>query len=590
MSNIMDCGVCMEECKENLTCGACNTTYCIDCSKQFLLSTPSAQCMGCKKEWDERFIRDNFPKQWVNGEYKKRIQELIFQRELSYIPDTMSLVEEVNNYNKQNFLFYERLEQEAFYDEKIYKLRKEQAKLSVGTEQHTDRLKVIAKEISTLTKQKDSIITRGKTRPSAIDFETTEEEKQRNRRLREERLNHRIGGYQEEQKEEKQEFVGLKCSLDKCRGYLNEKNICSVCEKELCKNCNQEKIENHICNKDDIETFKMLLKETKACPGCGVRTSKVDGCDQMWCIECKTAWNWSTCKKVAGAIHNPEYFRYMRERGIAIPTNPEERRADNAIRTGCLDQPHFDTLIHNSCIKVGRNYGDISFSQKYKIRDKYQVNNLCIFLQNLFRHIYNVRNQQTGGAIWRNHNKNTKNENAGGIVKRKVFNFETCKKARVDYILHNTTEENFKKYIIREHREIEYENMIQSLCYTFSYVIEDFLRLFQQFLEPNAHLRSLDLKDIPEDIFDGLINYIEYFNKECEKIAEMFGYKTHFKAEIEGDVIKINKTKMKRGVSKKVNKKIEMEEDEELDSLEVERDRDNGRRKPIIFDSDSDSE
>jgi hypothetical protein len=113
----MDCGVCMEECKENLTCGACNTTYCIDCSKQFLLSTPSAQCMGCKKEWDERFIRDNFSKQWVNGEYKKRIQELIFQRELSYIPGTMSLVEEVNNYNKQTFIFYERLEQEAFYDE-----------------------------------------------------------------------------------------------------------------------------------------------------------------------------------------------------------------------------------------------------------------------------------------------------------------------------------------------------------------------------------------------------------------------------------------------------------------------------------------
>ena len=586
MSNIIDCGVCMEECKENLTCGACNTTYCIDCSKQFLLSTPSAQCMGCKKEWDERFIRDNFPKQWVNGEYKKRIQELIFQRELSYIPGTMSLVEEVNNYNKQTFIFYERLEQESFYCEKIYKLRKEQAKLSVGTEQHTDRLKVIAKEISILTKQKDSIITRHKTRPSAVDFETTEEEKQRNRRLREE--GNRVRN-QEEIKEEKQEFVGLKCPLDKCRGYLNEKNCCSVCEKELCKNCNQEKTEKHQCNKDDIETFKMLLKETKACPGCGVRTSKVDGCDSMWCVECKTSWNWLTCKKETGPIHNPEYFRYMRERGIAIPTNPEERRANNVIITGCLDQGEFETLMHNSCIKVGRNIGDISFSQPYKIRGKYKVNNLCRFLQNLFRHIYNVRNQQTGGAIWRNHNKSTKNENAGGIVKRKAFTFETCKKARVDYILHNTTEENFKKYIIREHREIEYENMIQSLCYTFSYVIEDFLRLFQEFLYPKAH-RSLDLKDIPEDIFDGLINYIDYFNNESKKIAEMFGYKTYFKAEIQADVIRIDKTKMKRGISKKVNKKIEMEEDEELDSLEVERDRDNGRRKPIIFDSDSDSE
>jgi hypothetical protein len=62
-----------------------------------------------------------------------------------------------------------------------------------------------------------------------------------------------------------------------------------------------------------------------------------------------------TCKKVAGPIHNPEYFRYMRERGIAIPTNPEERRANNAIRTGCLDQEHFDTLLYNSCIKVGRH-------------------------------------------------------------------------------------------------------------------------------------------------------------------------------------------------------------------------------------------
>jgi hypothetical protein len=89
---------------------------------------------------------------------------------LSYIPGTMSLVEEVNNYNKQTFLFYERLEQESFYCEKIYKLRKEQAKLSVGTEQHTDRLKVIAKEISILTKQKDSIVTRHKDKTICCRF------------------------------------------------------------------------------------------------------------------------------------------------------------------------------------------------------------------------------------------------------------------------------------------------------------------------------------------------------------------------------------------------------------------------------------
>ena len=71
-----------------------------------------------------------------------------------------------------------------------------------------------------------------------------------------------------------------------------------------------------------VETAKLIRQTTKPCPKCGLRIHKASGCDQMWCIDCKTTFSWNTGEIVTGGIiHNPHYFQYLRdhsENGIIL--------------------------------------------------------------------------------------------------------------------------------------------------------------------------------------------------------------------------------------------------------------------------------
>lgn len=105
-----------------------------------------------------------------------------------------------------------------------------------------------------------------------------------------------------------------KCPTDNCRGFLNSKSICGSCEKHICRKCMKAKLEEHECNQADIDNVKSIHKDSKPCPKCATRISKVSGCDQMWCLFCNTAFSWRTCKieKELFIIHiimNLETFR-----------------------------------------------------------------------------------------------------------------------------------------------------------------------------------------------------------------------------------------------------------------------------------------
>jgi hypothetical protein len=48
-------------------------------------------------------------------------------------------------------------------------------------------------------------------------------------------------------------------------------------------------------------------------------------CSQIWCVSCKTPWDWNTGKvETGGIIHNPHYFEWMRRNGNAAPRNPAD--------------------------------------------------------------------------------------------------------------------------------------------------------------------------------------------------------------------------------------------------------------------------
>lgn len=104
----------------------------------------------------------------------------------------------------------------------------------------------------------------------------------------------------------------IKCPLEDCRGFLAA-GLCGVCNRRVCMKCFKEKSDveddagnsgeltrphqasssssssssgndakpKHECLPEDLANAEYLRENTKACPCCGVRTSKVSGCDQM---------------------------------------------------------------------------------------------------------------------------------------------------------------------------------------------------------------------------------------------------------------------------------------------------------------------
>ena len=46
----------------------------------------------------------------------------------------------------------------------------------------------------------------------------------------------------------------------------------------------------------------------------------VRNCDQMWCTQCHTAFNWRT-GRIEDVVHNPHYFEWLRRNGGEVPRN-----------------------------------------------------------------------------------------------------------------------------------------------------------------------------------------------------------------------------------------------------------------------------
>ena len=111
-------------------------------------------------------------------------------------------------------------------------------------------------------------------------------------------------------KKERAKFIKA-CPAENCRGFLSSQYKCGICENWTCPECNEIKGPNrdapHTCNPEAVATAKLLANDTKGCPNCGVGIFKIEGCDQMWCTECHTAFSWRT-GQIERNIHNPHYY------------------------------------------------------------------------------------------------------------------------------------------------------------------------------------------------------------------------------------------------------------------------------------------
>lgn len=119
----------------------------------------------------------------------------------------------------------------------------------------------------------------------------------------------------------KREHFVRACPVNDCRGFLSSAWKCGICNVHVCSKCHDvkpldKKGPPHVCIEENVETAKLLAKDTKNCPSCTAPIFKINGCSQIWCTQCNTAFDWNTMKIVKdGPIHNPHYYEYLRKQG-----------------------------------------------------------------------------------------------------------------------------------------------------------------------------------------------------------------------------------------------------------------------------------
>ena len=264
----MDCIICCDTINGNnkpVNCGFCDFSACTKCTERYLLDIhDDAHCMNCKKAWDIGILSKCMTATFLKTRYRIHRHEILFDREKSLLPQTQPDVD-------------------------FELARREQVKLKHSLMVRKDQL---IKELADVKAALNDLRHGG-----TIHRETGGDGQQCTR----------------------------KCTMDDCRGFLNRGWTCGICETPICKDCNEQKCEDHVCNPSNVETMKLLNKDSKPCPGCGTLITKIDGCDQMWCTQskCHTAFSWRTGKKVFGTIHNPHFIQFSMEHCVT-ERNPQD--------------------------------------------------------------------------------------------------------------------------------------------------------------------------------------------------------------------------------------------------------------------------
>ena len=309
----MSCGVCCESFNKSnharVTCPFCDFDVCTSCSERYLCDTSEdAHCMSCRKGWTRETLVDNFTQKFVSRTYKQRREELLFEREKSLMPATQPYVELEKKIRSLNPKIAELkhkkdLAQEEWGRTSALKLGPLAVEHGVATEFEASIIR------HKLAQEKRKVVS-----DILIDIEHLE--------WHQNQLMHRLHGGQVEH--EKRQFVRA-CPYQDCKGFLSTAWKCGMCENWSCPECHEVKGPNkdseHTCDPNNVETAQLLAKDSRNCPKCAAMIFKINGCDQMYCTQCHTAFSWRTGRVETGHIHNPHYYEYARMHG-GLARNP----------------------------------------------------------------------------------------------------------------------------------------------------------------------------------------------------------------------------------------------------------------------------
>ena len=292
----MSCTICFDpfnaSTRKPICCpfDSCAKTACRTCYQTFLCGDDVTvpKCMFCATQFTHSQIQHiGLTKSFLQGHFAKHQQDVLFAQEQAMLPAAQAAVA------------HDRLIKDI-----------------------DDQIKDVSAQIKQLTALKIDLL-------------------QTKRQLQRQDTAHHDHDHDHDQA---QQFIH-RCADSACNGFVSSAWKCATCDKHTCAHCRELKAERddpaHVCNPDSVASVALLKHDTKPCPNCKVPVHKTEGCDQMFCTQCKRLWSWNTGRFETRG-HNPHFLQWMRDNQPGgMPRDP------NDVQCGREIDHHFLRQLHN---------------------------------------------------------------------------------------------------------------------------------------------------------------------------------------------------------------------------------------------------
>ena len=396
----MSCIVCTEKFNNSrnseVKCEHCQFSACRTCCQKYIIDQTKAKCMNndCFPEWSRKFLVKIFTKTFISNDWKKVRENVLFDGEKALLPATQGVVEQ----------------------------RKNRMKMLL-------EVRELDKQISELNRQRTELI--------ANHHDTT-----------------RRYGLQD-----RRHFIRA-CPQEECRGFLSSMWKCGTCAMWTCPECHEMKGEfqdsPHTCDPNNVETAKLLAKDTKPCPKCATGIFKIEGCDQMWCTQCHTAFSWRT-GQIETHIHNPHFYEWQRRNN-----NGQAPRVAGDIPCGGMDLDYRMPMMINQALRRKLNEQDVLG------RDSDDATKLFRRIERIVQSSLHLREVQ--------------------LPTYRVNHVEDNLELRVSYLMNEITEEEFKVRTQRANKQHEKKREMGDIIRLYIQTVVDIMNRVNEYAQGNESL------------------------------------------------------------------------------------------------------
>jgi hypothetical protein len=454
----------------------CQKDTCSKCIEQYLIGRPEdAHCLHCRVNYHADTLQLICTKTYLKQVYFQHRQEILIAKEKANLPplqdvamarkqtrEKVKRIDSVKQEMKALRVMRDNLDQE-------YRESFQRHTNKMKNKENVDEEDLKIREYNEKREMYSEMLYDKKKEISAIRWDDEKVEIK-------------------EEKEERKKFI-RRCTRDNCQGFLSQAWKCGMCEYYSCCKCFMVKTKNqdepHECKPEDVETANMIKLDSKPCPKCGEFIMKTGGCSQMFCISCKTSWDWNTGNIVtSGPLHNPHYYEWMKRTGGMMPRNPADVPCG-----GFPDIWELRAFPRGTKRNVTQSF--------------YEFHRICQEIQDVSQRTYRAHIDQ-----------------------------DQLNEYHIQFLLNDITEKQWGRYLAMNEKKRKRDSEVQEVFMAFRTVAVELIMRVQQYsdekVENITRLTPLKAEQFLVDLNIQITEFIEMINKAFEKISRSYSYSVPF--------------------------------------------------------------